>query len=69
MILLYVLTVMTHTAFICFYTRMCFKQESVTLKIKSQLILYFDHSKPAHRLFHPVSQFNARSDWPRGVFA
>ena len=32
---------------------LCFKQDSVKLKIKSQMILFFEYSNPALRLFHP----------------
>ena len=36
-----------------FIPYVCFKQDSVKLKIKSQMILYFDNSTPALRLLHP----------------
>ena len=43
----------TYSIYLFLYPYVCFKQDSVKLKRKSQMILYFDYSNPALRLFHP----------------
>ena len=43
----------TYSFYLFLYPYVCFKQDSVKLKIKSQMILYFDYSNPALTLFHP----------------
>ena len=40
----------TYSFYLFLYLYVCFKLDSVKLKIKSQMILYFN---PALRLFHP----------------
>ena len=43
----------TYSFYLFLYPYVCFKHDSVKLKIKSQMILYFNYSNPALRLFHP----------------
>ena len=43
----------TYSFYLFLYPYVYFKQNSVKLKIKSQMILYFDYSSPALRLIHP----------------
>ena len=43
----------TYSFYLFLYPYVCFKQDSVKLKIKSKMILYFNYSNPALRLFHP----------------
>ena len=43
----------TYNFYLFLYPYVCFKEDSVKLKIKSQMILYFDYSNPALTLFHP----------------
>ena len=41
-----------YSFYLFLYPYVCCKQDSVKLKMKSQMILYFDYSNPALGLFH-----------------
>ena len=42
----------TYNFHLFLYPYVCFKQDSVKLKIKWQMILYFDYRNPALRMVH-----------------